>query len=161
MNQVLIGARWLCSTSGLGACVLITVATAQAQVLYDAAVGTLPDAQGWSYLNLGGTPAALTNESVFIDTSSAAGIQAGWAELAPVPLNRTNGFTVLFTLQLESESHTTDNRAGLSVIVLGEDRRGIELGFWTGTVSPKPIRLSSPTRKTRHSRRQGPSSSTP
>ena len=40
-----------------------------------------------------------------------------------------------FDLQLNSEDHSAStNRAGLSIIVLGNDLRGIEIGFWTGDV---------------------------
>jgi len=39
----------------------------------------------------------------------------------------------LFTARLNTETHNNNNRAGFSVIVLGSDTNGIELGFWTNT----------------------------
>ena len=37
-------------------------------------------------------------------------------------------------LKLLSETHSTNDRAGLSLIVLSSDLRGIELGFWTNEI---------------------------
>jgi hypothetical protein len=40
------------------------------------------------------------------------------------------GFTLGFELAIEQETHASPHRAGFSVILLGADRRGVELGFW-------------------------------
>jgi hypothetical protein len=45
-------------------------------------------------------------------------------------LDREAGFELAFTARLFSEQHSSANRAGFSVILLGSDSRGIELGFW-------------------------------
>jgi hypothetical protein len=45
-------------------------------------------------------------------------------------LNRQLGFELSFTLAITSENHENANRAGFSVLLLGSDSRGIELGFW-------------------------------
>jgi hypothetical protein len=45
-------------------------------------------------------------------------------------LDRSAGYTLRFTVQIVSESHSSNDRAGFSVIVLSDDLEGIELGFW-------------------------------
>ena len=105
--------------------------SATAQVLYDGALG-LPSGQGWSYAALGGTQ-TLSNNAVLLDTSAANSFQAGYA-LTTSRLNRTNGFALLFTSQMLTESHANNNRAAFSIIVLGDDKRGLELAFWTTNI---------------------------
>ena len=39
-----------------------------------------------------------------------------------------------FTLQIEAESHEKNNRSGFSLIILGEDAKGIELAFWENSI---------------------------
>lgn len=102
-----------------------------AQMLFDGSLG-LPTSQGWTYIATGGTEAS-TNNAVLVDTSAHNAYQAGYSDLAG-ELNRTNGFTVLFTSQLLSETHANTNRAGFSVIVLADDHRGLELAFWTNGI---------------------------
>ncbi len=71
-----------------------------------------------------------------LDTSpSGSDTFAGWISGQAITpefpiLDRTAGFQVNFTLQVENESHTKNNRAGFSVIVLDQNARGIELAFW-------------------------------
>ena len=102
-----------------------------AQILYDGSLG-LPAGQGWSYFATGGTQTP-TNSGVQLDTAAANGFQAGYSFSTP-RLNRTNGFTLHFTSRVTAESHTTAHRAGFSVIVLTDDKRGLELAFWTNTI---------------------------
>jgi hypothetical protein len=49
-------------------------------------------------------------------------------------LNDADGYALSFQLQVLDESHVSNDRAGFSVIVLGDDGRGIELGFWEDRV---------------------------
>lgn len=57
-------------------------------------------------------------------------------------LDRTQGFTLSFTAQLNAENHTgsdrnndgRDDRAGFSVVLISNDLRGIELGFWSDRI---------------------------
>ena len=102
-----------------------------AQVLFDGANG-LPGGQGWFYFATGGAQ-TLSNGAVLLDTSTNNIYQAGYS-LNTTRLNRTNGFTLLFTSQLVAEGHANTNRAGFSVIVLADDKRGIELAFWTNNI---------------------------
>ena len=110
-------------------------AWAHAQVLYDPAVGTLPSAQGWSFLALPGpaTP-LLVDGTTRLGTTIANAVHAGYSRLAPAPLDRTKGFTLRFTLQVEAEAHANTNRAGVSLILLAADKRGLELAFWTNRI---------------------------
>jgi len=130
----------------LCSCLAASAFTAAAQVLYDAGLGTLPDEQNWGYAANPFAPApfvTVTNGVLFLDSSPANSTQAGYAITPLTDLNRTNGFALNCTLKLAVESHTGNaNRAGFSVIALGSDARGIELGFWTTSVwaqSDSPI----------------------
>jgi PEP-CTERM motif len=49
-------------------------------------------------------------------------------------LNRNVGVELNFSLIIPSESHSNNNRAGFSAILLGSDQKGIELGFWTNEI---------------------------
>ena len=110
---------------------LASLASGSAQILYDGALG-LPAGQSWSYFATGGTQTS-TNNGVLLDTSANNGFQAGYSFSAP-RLNRTNGFAVRFTSRMLAEAHASANRAGFSVIVLADDKRGLELAFWTNTI---------------------------
>lgn len=109
--------------------------SAPAQTLFDAALNRLPAQQGWDYAAFPGqTVQTLGADAVRLDTWSATVEQAGYGCTAPIPLDRRTGFTLLLTARVERESHGNPDRAGFSVIVLGHDRRGIELGFWPNAV---------------------------
>jgi hypothetical protein len=106
-----------------------------AQVLYDASLGTLPAAQSWTYAAVPGTAVqSLSGGAVQLNTTVTSTEQAGYSRLAPVPLNRTNGFTLKFNANVVTEGHSSTNRAGFSVILLSDDKKGIELDFWTNTI---------------------------
>ena len=135
-------------------CLLVSLAAAHVNasamqpatpiLLYDGAQGTLPAAQGWAFLVSKGQPGqSLDAGAALLDTSAAQTISAGYfasqagfaGSTTPVPLlDHTAGFTLTFTLQVLEEQHANPNRAGFSVIVLGSDARGIELGFWQNRV---------------------------
>ena len=110
---------------------LASLASGSAQILYDGSLG-LPAGQGWTYFATGGTQTS-TGSGVQLDTAAANGFQAGYSFSAP-RLNRTNGFAVRFTSRMIAETHASANRAGFSVIVLADDKRGLELAFWTNTI---------------------------
>ncbi|GMU22932.1 MAG: hypothetical protein AMXMBFR13_30160 [Phycisphaerae bacterium] len=68
---------------------------------------------------------------------------AGQHPNMPVVLDHAAGFSVDFTLRVLSEGHNSprddngdgvDDRAGFSVIVITQDLKGIELGFWADQV---------------------------
>lgn len=99
----------------------------------------LPANQPWlAYANSGGTTTQTGQTSgVRLVTDLAA--SAGYSNYTPLgilkngtfpSLNRTNGFELNFNVAVSSENHSTNDRAGFSITLLGSDRRGIELGFW-------------------------------
>jgi hypothetical protein len=105
-----------------------------AQTLYNAFLGTPPQSQGWTFIPEGSYTEQITNNSVLLDTTLTNTTEAGWGQVTTEDLNRTNGFSLLFTAMLNAETHTSTNRAGFSLIVLGDDTNGIELAFWTNKV---------------------------
>lgn len=129
---------------------LLATATVQAvraatPPLYDGAKGTLPPAQGWAYFATDGVPAqAIDTGAAMLDTTGDIRIKAGYlasragflGSSAPVPLlDHTAGFTITFALRLDREDHSgSNNRAGFSAIVICDDLRGIELGFWQNRI---------------------------
>jgi hypothetical protein len=115
--------------------------------LYDGAAGTLPQAQPW-LTYIGSVTPTVVPDGVALDTSSSPDLQAGffnhklvvppksWIAKNPAfpVLNPAEGFTLSFWLALPDEDHLNGNRAGFSAILIGDDRRGIELGFWKNRV---------------------------
>lgn len=111
------------------AATLAIAASAHAQtVLYDASGGLkVSQYGGWTVF-----PTALESFSAgatLYDTSAANSVQGGFSRLDQ-PLNRNTGFELGFTMQVNSETHVSSNRSGVSVIALTSDLLGIELGFW-------------------------------
>lgn len=123
-------------------------------VLFDPALGTLPGTQGSLFFCSGGASAfcigpdgtqSLASDGVVLDSTTIAAPnenagQVGFANslppliLPPATLDRMTGFAVNFDLRVDFESHASNDRAGFSVIVVSNDLRGIELGFWTDEV---------------------------
>jgi hypothetical protein len=56
-------------------------------------------------------------------------VNAGFPSLDP-----TLGFTLHFSTEIFAEAHSSVDRAGFSVILLGNDGKGIELGFQNNTI---------------------------
>lgn len=115
-------------------------------VLYDAALGTRPSAQGWAYLAdpLFGASAreTLADGAAVLDSMPAVSDKAGWfSHLPPLArhptqpsLDSEQGFLVSFVARVAEETHRTEHRAGFSVIVTAANLSAIELGFWTDQV---------------------------
>lgn len=112
--------------------------------LYDDSLGTLPGAQPWlifgqdSFLSGGTFSQTLVGSGVRLVSDNA--VSAGYSNYLPVVntfknagfpvLDRAAGFALSFQLLVNAEAHANANRAGFSVILLANDRQGIELGFW-------------------------------
>jgi hypothetical protein len=112
--------------------VLGLVLRVQGQVLFDGVQGTPPSGQGWTFLALPALASeTFANGAARLDTTASGSIFAGWSRTSTVPLDRSQGFAVEMEFELQSETHASTNRAGLSLIVLGADRKGLELGIWT------------------------------
>jgi hypothetical protein len=129
----------------------VTAATfPERATLYDAALGTTPDAQGMLFTTFPFDGAAATQSftdgATLLDSTAAIEEFAGYiARPGQVPaLDRTAGYSVFATLELLEERHNesegdhngdgVSDRAGLSLTVLGADLRGIELAFWEDEV---------------------------
>ncbi len=106
----------------------------RAQSLYNAGWGSLPEVQGWTFAALGSDTETLQGGAAVLNTTATDATQAGWEVTGAADLNHTNGFALTFTVQVNSESHVSTNRAGFSVIVLCDDKQGIELAFWTNSI---------------------------
>jgi hypothetical protein len=111
--------------------------------LYDGTSGVTPDLYTSNpYLNFtslaGGSQLANGNVTV-LDTSisqlSAAGYSnynnalSGFVNSSFPILDNNAGYTLSLTIATNSQSNISPNRAGFSIIVLGRDKKGIEIGF--------------------------------
>ena len=107
-------------------------------VLYDAASGAIPATGLISFTDFPfGTAAPIyENQATVLDTTTSGNeTYAGWVSTAEsIPefplLDRIAGFQVNFSVQVENESHASNQRSGFNLIILGNDARGIELAFW-------------------------------
>lgn len=131
--------------SGLAILAKAVAATTQAgetTVYYDGRLGTLPAEQDMLYASaLSGPTQTLVDGGVLFNTLIAPfGLlhQAGYApDPALLPLlRRTIGYTVTVAVQILEESHSNNDRAGFSLLVLSDDVggnepvKGLELAFW-------------------------------
>jgi hypothetical protein len=106
---------------------------ALAAFLYDAALGTLPEAQGWGFAIPPGCSQSVGGGVLNLDTTSDSALRAGYFRFDQV-LDSAAGVRLSFSAQLLTEVHASDDRAGFSVILLDSASRGIELGFWTDRI---------------------------
>lgn len=106
-----------------------------ATTLYDPALGTLPSAQGWlpQVLASGAVADQSVGNGVYrLDTRSIGVSIWGNGRISPLALDTQAGFDLSFSLQLVSESHTSPNRAGYSLVMVGaQASQALELDFWT------------------------------
>lgn len=110
-------------------------------VLYDGS--GLPSSQPWlGFAGLGGV-SQQTSVAGGVNLQTDLAVSAGYSNylLPNFPkngafpsLNSNLGFELAFTLAVNAENHTSPDRAGFSAIILGSDRKGIELGFWSNEV---------------------------
>jgi len=107
-------------------------------ILYDAASGNIPKSEMMNFIDFppSAAPPIFENGATLLNTSASGNdTYAGWVSTMESTtgfplLDPTAGFQVNFSLQLEDESHSNNNRAGFSLIILGNDAKGIELAFW-------------------------------
>jgi len=128
--------------------VLVTLpSSSRAEIkLYDGTVAGAPEAQAW--LTYGASPLSIFyttgSGKTNLDTTGDTNIKAGWHNYNislsafknsafPV-LDRTTGFVIGLDVRVISESHSSNDRAGFSLIALASDNQGIEIGFWQDRV---------------------------
>ncbi|MBQ1763450.1 MAG: PEP-CTERM sorting domain-containing protein [Aquincola sp.] len=126
--------RWAVACAALWA----AAPAVQAVVLYDPAAGSLPAAQGWLTSATSGAAAGtqtLSGGRLAIDTMGSGVVAFGNARLSPVALDGNAGYAVDFSLQVLAESHTSPNRAGFSLLLVGSDpAQSVALSFWQDRV---------------------------
>lgn len=111
-------------------------------ILYEAVSGVIPAAPLMNHTDFppgAASPTHADGMAVLDTTTSGNSTYAGWiSNLTTTPgfpiLDRTAGLQLDFALQVDSESHANNNRAGFSIIVLSDDARGIELAFWENEI---------------------------
>ncbi len=109
-----------------------------AATLYDAALGTLPSAQGWTFAGGGATQSVATGVYTFDTTAANAGQAGNVRGLPDNTLDTATGFDLGIRLRVVSETHDGTNgadRAGFSVLLVGDDPAySLELAFWASEV---------------------------
>ncbi|BAY21387.1 putative Ig [Calothrix sp. NIES-2100] len=132
---------------------LIGTNAASAAVLYNGSSinSQTPAQQGWLYLasKISPVPSAIaTINGTILDTSGTNANYAGYFRQSPVTLDRSKGYTITFRVQINSESHSSNNRAGFSMIAVSnklateQQPYGIELGFWENSIWAQNVGFS-------------------
>lgn len=128
-------------TRALALLLLFFPLVCSAQILFDGSLETALNQQGWAYLTnpLFGAQASQTvNPSgTLLDTRAPIGEQAGYFSFnlpGNILINSNEGFGLRFIVNLRDEQHTSENRAGFSVLVIDQQLRAIELGFWKNRI---------------------------
>lgn len=118
----------------------LTAVNATTTVYYDANQGGTPDTQEMEYETAGFPFSQATQTfsggATILDTTANINDYAGYG-ITPtkvVTLDAVDGFKMHFTMQIESESHTKNNRSGFDVILLDKNAVGIELSFWEDSI---------------------------
>ncbi len=129
----------------IGLCSLLLLNPLRADVLlYDDTLGNLPAAQPWLFYAddgiFSGGSASQSAIASGVNLNTDLAVSGGYSNYVPIVnsfknpafpiLDRGQGFRLTFELELLSETHVSDDRAGFSVILLADDMLGIELGFW-------------------------------
>ena len=116
-------------------CVTAFAAPAPAAVIYDAGLNTLPSAQGFAFLSLPpGAVQSVAGGVYTLDTTASSSISAG-SSRADLPLDMDQGIRLTIRMRVVSESHSTSDRAGFSIILVGSDpTRALDLAFWDNEV---------------------------
>ena len=113
---------------------------AASTLLYDATLSTLPSQQGWLFVNNGTVNQSVTGGHYVLDTHVDSNSQAGNSRnlfpLFPDPvLDTTSGFSLDLTLRVVAEEHSSNDRAGFSLLFVGQNpRQALELAFWANQV---------------------------
>ena len=103
-------------------------------MLFDGTAG-LPTVQSWSFLSLpSGAVQSSGPTSTNLNTTSSSGISAGYSILPPISVDLALGINFRFDVRVNTETHLSNDRAGFSLILLGSNLSGIELGFWSNEI---------------------------
>jgi hypothetical protein len=124
---------WISVTVSLTLLMGATSSNAATLTLYDGSKNTSLSSQGWMSFVPSGASQTVSGGATTLNTTANNALRSGYATTAPsaFTLDRTRGYTLGFNIRLLSETHSSNDRAGFSVIALGADKKGVELGFWT------------------------------
>lgn len=126
---------------------LMSVTSASAATLFDSTSNPsqTPAQQGWSLLGtkIATAPSATaSSEGTIFDTGNALNY-AGYVRSSPFTLDRKKGYSISFSLKINSESHSNNNSAGFNIVVMSsranneKQQYGIELCFWENSIWAK------------------------
>ena len=108
----------------------------------------MPSAQGWQPLAAGAAASQGLSGGVYaLDTTGADVLQWGNSRSSPLALDTQAGFDLSFSQQLLSESHTSPNRAGYTLVMVGaQANRAQALDFWADHIWAQKYDASQPDR---------------
>lgn len=96
---------------------------------------TSPSSEGWGLAGFGTYSETLAGGAAVLTTAGSPDLnRAGYSRISPINLDRDAGYIFTFDVRLASESHSTNDRAGLSILFIGDDLFGLELAFWTDEI---------------------------
>ncbi len=145
-------ARILASLTALA---LATFTHADTTVVYDGALNTPPQSQGWvvflpPFGSGGGSETQFSTAPGFVrlDSINANASRGGYfshfsffSSIPPVKVNNawpvldaSAGYSIRVDLRINAETHATQHRAGVSLISISSSGPGIELGLWEDRV---------------------------
>ncbi len=128
--------RCLCAVALVASFDTFAVSGGGSEILYQGSSGILPDQAPWSWnyaASNSDSTVGMAAGVTFLDTTASSGM-AGYGVLRGDPLDSAAGFRLDFALRIDTETHSNDDRAGFSLIVLDQAARGVELGFWSDRV---------------------------
>jgi hypothetical protein len=126
----------LCAVALVASFDTFAVSAGSADLLYEASSGVRPDqaVPQWKYgASNADSMIGMAGDVTFLDTTASSGM-AGYGLMLATPLDSTAGFRLDFVLRIASETHANDDRGGISLIVLDQSARGVQLDFWTDQV---------------------------
>ncbi|MCP4417000.1 MAG: hypothetical protein GY805_10280 [Chloroflexi bacterium] len=110
-------------------------------LLYDSSLGTTPSQQNFSYQAINPFLTVQASQSysapvTVLNTANQQGDYAGYVVSQTVmpTLSRAAGFQLTFDLRVITESHSRNDRAGFSLILLSDDLYGVEMAFWDNEI---------------------------
>jgi hypothetical protein len=127
---------WKAALLVLACAVGLSAAPGQAEtwITYDANLGTLPELQGFTRADEGGSADPTVTDGMLNQGPTAYFSRQYWYSDSPVPIDFSNGFTLQATLKVLQSSYEPDTciegqRAGYNLSVTDKDSRLIDVGI--------------------------------
>lgn len=141
----------------VGFTLLMGATSASAKQIYNglSTPSKTPDKQGWTYLGtqiLTSPSAQATSGGTILDTGNISNYSGYFYNnpLVDVKLDRAKGYSITFSVKINAETHSKDNRAGCSLIVIsntlaGETQPyGIEIAFFKDKIWAQDSTFTTP-----------------